>query len=85
MAWRGLAALCAVGVLIGGGDRGSERDTTVARPDFQRMLEYVRDEGAPGVLALVRNGSETWRGATGLANIQAKRELSPGDRFASRV
>jgi hypothetical protein len=31
-----------VGVLIGGcdgGDRGSERDTTVARPDFQRMLE----------------------------------------------
>src|SRR5512132_2146648 len=84
MAWRGLAALCAVGVLIGdcgGGGRGSERDTTVARPDFQRMLEYVRDKGAPGVIALVRNGSETWRGATGLANLQAKRELKPGDRF----
>lgn len=87
MAWRGLAALCAVGVLIGGcdggdrGDRGSEQDTTVARPDFQRMLEYVRDKGAPGVIALVRNGSETWRGATGLANIQAKRELKPGHRF----
>jgi D-alanyl-D-alanine carboxypeptidase len=75
-------ALCLVGVLVAAcaGD-DSERGAAVARPDIRRTLEYVREEGAPGVVALVRNRSGTWRAATGLAAIQPRRAMRPGERF----
>lgn len=49
------------------------------------MLEDVRSEGAPGVIALVWNGRDTWRASIGSANLRPKRAISDGDRirFAS--
>jgi D-alanyl-D-alanine carboxypeptidase len=62
-----------------GGD--AERPARVSRPDLQRTLEYVHSEGAPGVVALVRNASGTWRGAVGNAVLEPRRAMRPGDRF----
>ena len=62
-----------------GGD--AEPPTAIARPDLRRTLEYVRSEGAPGVVALVRNSSGTWRGAVGNAVLEPRRAMRPGDRF----
>jgi D-alanyl-D-alanine carboxypeptidase len=44
------------------------------------MIEYVRSEGAPGAVWLVRNRSGTWRGAAGMAVLQPRRRMRPGDR-----
>ena len=40
---------------------------------LQRQLDGVVETGAPGVVALVRTGQQTWQGASGLGNLDAKR------------
>jgi hypothetical protein len=45
------------------------------------MAEYVRSEGAPGVVLLVRNRSGTWRATSGLARLDPPRPIRAGDRF----
>lgn len=82
MGRRALPALCVVAALLGGCvGGGAEQSGAVARPGVQRLLEYVRGEGSPGVVALVRDRSGTWRGATGLASLRPRRQMRPGDRF----
>lgn len=60
---------------------GTDRGAPISRPDLQRTLGYLRSEGAPGVVALVRNRSGTWRRATGSAVLEPRRPMRPGDRF----
>ena len=48
---------------------------------LQRQLDGVVESGAPGVVALVRAGQQTWQGARGLGNLGAKRPARAGDRF----
>lgn len=45
------------------------------------MLEHMRSQGAPGVVALVRNRSGTWRFATGAAALEPRRAMHVGDRL----
>jgi hypothetical protein len=40
---------------------------------LQRQLDGVVETGAPGVVALVRSGPQTWQGASGLGGLGAKR------------
>jgi D-alanyl-D-alanine carboxypeptidase len=51
------------------------------RPDLQRLLDDVVEAGAPGVVAVVRNGSRTWRAATGKAVLKPARPMRPRDRL----
>ena len=79
---RRLAVLVVLAISAGGCSGGdAETPTLVARPDLRRTLDYVRSEGAPGVVALVRNSSGTWRGAAGNAVLEPRRAMRPGDRF----
>ena len=48
---------------------------------LQRQLDGVVETGTPGVVALVRSGPQTWQGASGLGNLDAKRPARAGDRF----
>jgi D-alanyl-D-alanine carboxypeptidase len=74
--------LCVLAVLGSGCSGGqAEPSATTSRPDLQRMIEYVRSEGAPGVVSLVQNRAATWRGATGMAVLRPARRMRPGERF----
>ena len=84
MVARRVLRVCVVAASVAGcagGDGEPDVDAVVARPGLQRMLEYVRQEGAPGVVALVRNRSGTWRGATGAARIEPRRAMTQRARF----
>jgi D-alanyl-D-alanine carboxypeptidase len=59
----------------------SERPAASSRPDLRRMADYVRSEGAPGVVLLVRNRSGTWRATSGLAVLEPPRPIRATDRF----
>jgi D-alanyl-D-alanine carboxypeptidase len=48
---------------------------------LQRQLDGVVEAGAPGVVALVRTGEQTWQGASGLGDLAANRPARAGDRF----
>jgi D-alanyl-D-alanine carboxypeptidase len=48
---------------------------------LQRQLDKVVEAGSPGVVALVRRGPQTWQGASGLGDLDAKRPARAGDRF----
>jgi D-alanyl-D-alanine carboxypeptidase len=48
---------------------------------LQHQLDLVVEAGAPGVVALVRSGQQTWQGASGLGDLGAKHPARAGDRF----
>lgn len=85
------AALVAVVLVAVVASCGSSKDSgrpntaanTIGRPAFDRLL--ARSVGAPGdppgVIALVRTPSGTWRGAAGTADLQAGKRIEVGDRF----
>jgi D-alanyl-D-alanine carboxypeptidase len=50
-------------------------------PTLQQTLDRVVAAGAPGAIALVRDGRTTTRLASGLARITPKTPMSPRDRF----
>lgn len=49
--------------------------------DRQAALDDVVAAGPPGALALVRSDEGTWRGASGLADVEAKRPMRADLRF----
>ena len=48
---------------------------------LQRLVDEVVEAGAPGAVALVRNGQRTWQGVGGLGDLAARRPPRPADRF----
>jgi D-alanyl-D-alanine carboxypeptidase len=51
------------------------------RGELQRAVDRVVAAGAPGVIALVRDGHRTVRAAGGAADLDTRRPLRPGDRY----
>jgi len=57
------------------------------RPELQQRLEQVVAAGAPGVVALVNDGSRSgdrhriWTGASGVADLRSGRPMRPHDGF----
>jgi D-alanyl-D-alanine carboxypeptidase len=51
------------------------------RGELQRAVDRVVAAGAPGVIALVRDGGRTVRVAGGYANLNTRRDLRVDDRF----
>jgi D-alanyl-D-alanine carboxypeptidase len=49
--------------------------------ELDRAVDRVVSAGAPGVIALVRDGHRTVRAVGGLADRRSRRPLRPGDRF----
>jgi D-alanyl-D-alanine carboxypeptidase len=68
-------------VLISGCGGEDERAARISRPNVEPVLEQVRSEGAPGVVALVRNRAGTWRRAMGAATLEPRRAMRVGDRL----
>ena len=52
-----------------------------SRVQLQRAVDRVVAAGAPGVIALVRDGDRTVRAAGGSADLETRRPLRPGDRY----
>ncbi|WP_433294085.1 serine hydrolase domain-containing protein [Actinoplanes sp. CA-030573] len=50
-----------------------------SRPDrqLQQLLDAVHAAGMPGLFAEVRDGHDTWRGASGLADVRTGRPADP--------
>lgn len=67
--------------LLGGCTGDDEGATRRSPPNIRPTLEHVRSEGAPGVVALVRNRSGTWRLATGAASLEPRRDMRTRDRL----
>jgi D-alanyl-D-alanine carboxypeptidase len=86
-----VAALLVVTVVWWPRDRPAAPSTSVSAPRatrpltdpaaLQQQLDRVVEAGAPGVVGLVRTGERTWQGASGLADLRAKRPARAGDRF----
>ena len=83
---RACTLLVALAVLAGGCGGDETRSSAggqgqAGRPDLTKLLGHVRDAGAPGVLAIARSRSGTWRGATGDAVVKPHRPMRAGDRI----
>src|SRR5688500_15018415 len=48
---------------------------------IQERVQRIVDAGSPGAAIVVRDGGDTEAAAAGLADVDAGRELRPGDRF----
>ncbi|WP_245658409.1 serine hydrolase domain-containing protein [Microtetraspora malaysiensis] len=48
------------------------------RRELQRTLDEVPKGGLPGAYSAVQDGRQSWRGATGLADLEARRPMQPG-------
>ncbi|WP_433418385.1 serine hydrolase domain-containing protein [Microtetraspora malaysiensis] len=48
------------------------------RRELQRTLDEVPKGGLPGAYSAVQDGRQRWRGATGLADLEARRPMQPG-------
>src|SRR6266508_1604604 len=51
------------------------------RPELQRALDRLVATGAPGAIALVREGERTIRLTSGYANLATPRPMRASDRF----
>jgi D-alanyl-D-alanine carboxypeptidase len=80
-------ALVAAPARAAGVDRGEPQRHPTPRPELQQRLEQVVAAGAPGVVALVNDGSRSghrhliWTGASGVADLRSGRPMRPEHRF----
>jgi D-alanyl-D-alanine carboxypeptidase len=70
-------------------DRSEPQRHPAPRPELQQRLEHLVATGAPGVVALVNDGSRSghrhhhriWTAASGVADLQSGRPMRPEDGF----
>jgi D-alanyl-D-alanine carboxypeptidase len=74
-----LALLLAVAAVAIGAHTRARGDDTDER--LERLADGIVDAGVPGAIILLRDGSETWRVASGVANRASSEPVQSGDRF----
>jgi D-alanyl-D-alanine carboxypeptidase len=80
-------ALVAAPARAAGVDRSEPQRHPAPRPELQQLLDRVVAAGAPGVVALVNDGSRSgrhqriWTGASGVADLRSGRPMRPQDAF----
>jgi D-alanyl-D-alanine carboxypeptidase len=81
-------ALCSAGVIAvtatacGGTSKLAVKPGPAGKEaNVQRALERVTAAGAPGAIALVRDGNQTFRLTSGYGNLEQKASMRPADRF----
>ncbi len=67
----------------GCGSSGNESASLrpIERPDLERTLRALTQNGYSGAVALVQTDAGIWRGASGYADLNARRRAEVGDRF----
>jgi D-alanyl-D-alanine carboxypeptidase len=60
------------------GDVSGDR---LPRHVLQGLLDHLVAPDIPGAMGLARDGDQTWRGASGLADIATGRPMDPADRY----
>jgi D-alanyl-D-alanine carboxypeptidase len=79
-----LAMALAALLMIGGAAPAAGAQASSAelpRRQLQQLLDELVAAGAPGAIGLARHDDQTWRGASGLANLRTQRPIRPGDRY----
>lgn len=85
--WRRLAVgfttvtLALAGPAVGLATPAAAQDDRLPRHELNALLDEMVSAGLPGAVGLARRGSDTWRGASGLAVIDPQREMRPTDRW----
>src|SRR6266576_2194859 len=81
-------ALCSAGVIAvtatacGGTSKLAVKPGPARKEaNVQRALKRVTAAGAPGAIALVRDGNQTFRLTSGYGNLEQKASMRPTDRF----
>ena len=74
-----IAAASAVGALAA---CSHATPPTLDRPAYARELQKLADRDSGAAVAIVVTPEETWKGAAGWADSNAKRRADPDDRFA---
>lgn len=76
-----LIAVGAVGILaaatLTGTTAPAAAKPALDRKQLQRSLDDVRDAGMYGIYSVVRDGNQTWKGASGIADVKTRRPVKP--------
>ena len=77
-----LVALLALGAVVGATACAGAPERAAARePELQRALDQLVAAGAPGAIALVREGDRTIRFTSGYRNLEPRARMRASDRF----
>jgi D-alanyl-D-alanine carboxypeptidase len=80
-----VAVALAVLLVLGGAAPSVAGTQAGGAPLPRRQLQGLLDElvtgGMPGAVGLARHGGQAWRGASGLADLDTRRPMRPGDRY----
>ncbi|WP_223166802.1 serine hydrolase domain-containing protein [Nonomuraea sp. SYSU D8015] len=68
-----MGALLVAGTLAAPGTAAASTD----RQELQQSLDAVREAGMYGIYSNVRDGGRTWRGASGVADVDTRRPVRP--------
>ncbi|MGW3344400.1 serine hydrolase domain-containing protein [Nonomuraea rubra] len=71
-------AATTLGVLIAAAPAPAAADTGLDRQALRQALSAVHEAGMYGIYSQVRDGSQTWQGASGVADVASNRPVKPG-------
>ncbi|GAA4987176.1 serine hydrolase domain-containing protein [Nonomuraea thailandensis] len=72
------AAVMTLGVLIAAAPAPAAADTGLDRQALRQGLNAVHEAGMFGIYSQVRDGSQTWQAASGVADVATGRPVQPG-------
>lgn len=65
---------------VGTAESGSATSFAESKPKLDSALNNVHRAGMPGIFAEVRDGDQTWRGSSGVADLDTGRPVQPNMR-----
>ncbi|UBU16011.1 serine hydrolase domain-containing protein [Nonomuraea gerenzanensis] len=71
-------AATTLGVLFAAAPAPATADTGLDRQALRQALDAVHEAGMYGIYSQVRDGAQTWQGASGVADVATSRPVKPG-------